>query len=201
MPVIRKKNFKIIMFCGMACILSGYIVSSVKTFAGNMINGSTHLSHTTSQTLSVNGSFSFNNIKIEGDLKVNGSLKGNDLICDSLKVNGSSDIQKAALKTSEINGSFRGDAITVQGLFKINGNLVVENSHFEDIEAKGREISLTKSNSKSIVIKKYEEHQVLRLDNSIINNDVTFESGDGEIILKGDSSIKGAIKGAKVSKQ
>ena len=164
--------------------LQGNINQSVKTMK---INGSAQLSNQSCENLKVNGSAHLDNFTVTGHAQVNGSAHISESSFGALKINGSAHLKKGSVK----------------GQFTANGSVYITSSQLSNVTLSGTTFEIADTIiSENIVVSKpgwfSSQNQSLELTNTIIEGDVTFDSGTGVIYLKGNSVIKGKVIGATV---
>ena len=167
--------------------------------------GSTVFNNKSFNSLNIYGSLTFKNINIKEKLNVFGSLTGHNLKCFDLKVKGRTNIKDTKVYgTLNISGTIYCEKILVVGKTTVSGAINSSNSTFNDIEISGMKIKFNNSTIKNIFINKNsnnkDEVQKIYLKNTTVENDISFESGIGEIFIEGKSKIIGNIKGGKINK-
>lgn len=176
-----------------------------------IINGSANMHGKKYISLKVNGELEFKGLTIDNFLKVNGSLKGEKLMCDNLNVNGNADIKKVEAREININGLFIGDKIDITGKAIFKGSLILKNSEFKKVDFEGNKVILFDSViNKGINFSKPKElswnifkstsntPQILELrGNSAVYQDVKFDD-KGEIHLYDNSIVNAKIINGKV---
>ncbi len=175
--------------------------------------GKTNLANTTvrSDSVNINGRFTFKDLTIQKDLRVNGHVSGNGLQVNNIHINGKSDMQHVTAKECKINGKtdisnskfsvlrVNGKCdvqnVTVSGIFKVAGKLVAK-------DVKASEMIL---HSGSSVLQDVTIEKNLLVDNSssewcdwsIVKWFFTCDdkkSHPAEIELKGSTHIKGNVE-------
>ena len=120
-----------------------------------------------------------------------------------------------------VNGSLKADGVIFEKGLTANGTSTVNNTVFNDWAEFNGALSATNSTShnvitilnqtsnfkncqfKTIYVKKnpyIRSEQSIRLSNTIISGDITFESGAGIVYLDSSSQINGAIIGGSKTK-
>lgn len=140
----------------------------------------------------VNGSLELNGTVILGNLIVNGYLSAKKTEIGFLEVNGAAELKECKI----ISGAI------------INGALEAEKSIFQkELSIAAETTVLRSTTAESIIIRQLEKNpaqernpiQILELrDGTRINGSISFESGEGEVIISADSEIIGDVKGGKV---
>ncbi|MBM18088.1 MAG: hypothetical protein CL947_03430 [Epsilonproteobacteria bacterium] len=151
-----------------------------------IIHGSTNLEHTSYINLIVNGSANFQHIQVEKQLQVNGSLQASDCI----------------FKKVQVNGSFELEDSNVSELVQVNGLAEFQDCQLHKVELASAEVTFDDCQIYTIHIKKINnssnDSQTVVLDDTVIQGNVTFESGTGKIVLEGSSKIVGKIIGGTI---
>ena len=182
-----------------------------------VITGSTKLEKVSHESLTIAGSLNFNNLTIEQILSVSGSAEGDFLKCEKFIINGSfagKNIQATNGEVSgsltcektnidndlEVNGSLKATETKVSGKTKVDGNLDASRSSFSDIEISSWQCTLRNSKAKNIFIKKTKDksQRIYLKGKTIIEGNITFESGNGKVIFSNEAKVKGKVQGASV---
>ncbi len=142
-----------------------------------------------------------------GSLQVNGvvTLDGTT-VSNALAVSGSLQAKKAHINTMQVNGHASLTECVVDGKAQIQGYLSAHQTKF------GSELTLSTYKVKfdnctlgALVIKKafwaLGEQVVELADNTTCTGPITFENGNGKVILSGNSQFNGSVQGAEVEKQ
>jgi hypothetical protein len=185
-----------------------------------MIAGNARLGKAAYESLNVAGALDFNNLTIEKNLTVAGSANGNSLKCNKFTVNGSFTGKNIQAQNGEVNGALACDKVTidddlivngslsgkeikVSGKTQIFGGLDASESSFGDIEIATTKGTLTNSKAKNIIVKETQDlSQRLYLEGkTIIEENITFESGNGKVFISDGAQVMGAIQGASVVRQ
>lgn len=137
-------------------------------------------------------------IEARGFLKLFGTH-----VINTTKVTGKFYSNKALVNMIFINGDSIIENSTIQGRAVIKGNLEIRNSNFmENLEITGKNAAIYSSDLNSIFIfspENYEGALLLKLlDETVIKGSIIFKSGNGKIIMKNKSKIRGSIIGGKI---
>lgn len=146
--------------------------------------GFTKLNNKTFENLQVMGDAELENVQITADATITGMLTAKKLIAKNLQVIGNANLEQATVEVAQITGMLDAKGCSIQEL-----SLVAQTAMLDACKVK------------TIVVKKvegYEKPQILELNNTQVEGDVTFEAGSGEVALKGDSRIAGAIVGGAI---
>lgn len=196
----------LVSFCAInavfATTFNGITELTGKTFDDLTINGPATLTDIKAQTLNIHGPFDFKKIDVTKSSDVSGPMRGEEGHFANLSVTGSLEAEKITTETLSVIGPATLKYFTVKGHADIKGPLVSQKGHLQDVTymSKG---DLTDTTVKNIVVKHNNAHadkhekDVLELKGTTaVTGDITFESGQGEIITEGkDISISGKIKG------
>ena len=123
-----------------------------------------------------------------------GFTKLNDKTFDKLQVMGDAELEnvqvtnEATIEAVQVIGMLDAKACSIQGLV-----ITTESSMLNACKVKT--VMVKKS-----AVEGVQKPQVLELDNTVVEGDVTFEAGNGQIVLKGDARVAGAIIGGAVKK-
>jgi cytoskeletal protein CcmA (bactofilin family) len=151
-------------------------------------------------------------------LRVNGSLKAKDLTANSMTINGFFDGKNVASDELYVNGSFEGKVINVNRQFSLSGSMVGENvnvkgdtnlsgeadfkiSNFQNVSLRSDRLKLEKTNANNVTFRGTLSKATPKLileDHSVINGDVVFENGKGEVTMDSSSVIRGQVRGGKI---
>jgi len=141
------------------------------------------------------------------------SVQGNGIVTldgthvrKSLLVNGSLDANEAHIGNLKVNGQAKINSTVVDGKTEVNGFLNADKSTFQkEVTVSAHKLQFRDCTIDSIVVKKagwsFGSQVVELLDKTICKGSITFESGDGKIIVSDTSQILGAVQGAEVEKQ
>ena len=166
----------------------------------NQFNGSVNLENVELGKTQVNGSAEFKNSKFQS-LEVNGTLDFQDLIiAESVKVNGTIKGKHIQCRYLIVSGDLEGNSIHVKGDTRISGYFNVSNSSFEDLEISSKKIVLNNTTTKNIVIKASKNNakqQIILNGTTIVNGNIIFESGFGEVVLDKKAKIQGQVSGGE----
>lgn len=184
-----------------------------------IIAGNAKLEKASYESLTIAGELDFNNLTIEKNLTVSSSANGNSLKCNKFIVNGSftgKNIQaqngevNGALSCNEasidndliVNGSLSGKGIKVSGKTKVDGNLDASKSCFSNIETAAFRVTLKNSKAMNIFVKKtkHESQRIYLEGKTIIEGNITFESGNGKVFISKETKVVGDIQGATIAR-
>src|SRR6185295_12295151 len=97
------------------------------------------------------------------------------------------------------------ESTTVMGPIVLFGILNAKNSFLNDVQAATTELTLYNTNAHSIVIRKNghseKPQRVFLYGNSQISGAITFEQGNGKVIVSPDAKISGGVVGGTVQRQ
>lgn len=162
----------------------GYAKLENKNFDQLNISGNALLKIISADSLKLDGSLKFEDLNVKNQININGYANGKNLQAENLVV----------------NGSISGKNLAISGNTTVHGNLKVIDSKFSVIEARANEIILNNSIVQNIGFKNTEKNiqKLVLKGNSVIEGDVNFESGHGEVFVSKTSVIKGQIIGGKI---
>jgi hypothetical protein len=165
-----------------ACVQSDFAFSNSiknKTVKRVKIDGFGELKNVTVQKdVQINGAAELKKVTVKDSVKVNGALGADQLTAQSLTVNGA-----ASLKDSKVPETV-----------SINGALEVDKSELGNVSINARDAIFTNSTVKSICVKyANEEKPVIKLDNTTVTGDITFEGNKGKVVLISKAKVEGKI--------
>lgn len=146
--------------------------------------GFAKLNDKTFENLQVMGDAELENVQVSVEADITGMLTAKKLRAKNLQVIGNANLEQAMVEVAQITGMLDAKGCSIQEL-----SLVAQTAMLDACKVK------------TIVVKKvegYEKPQILELNNTQVEGDVTFEAGSGEVALKGDSRIAGAIVGGAI---
>jgi len=180
------------------------------------IEGSADLKNMTMRSLKINGDVHFANLKVTDKCTINGSGKGDDVFCHDIILHGSFTTQNLRTFSMVVHGNLSGNdiaitnnliidgaldcqTINVSGYTQIYGEMNVSGSTFNDIILTTQKSTITNSNAGNITIKAEQNHraaqQLILKGDTIITGNIVFESGNGELHLDKEVTVKGQIYG------
>ncbi len=139
--------------------------------------------------IQANGFVKLNGTKITEYLQINGRLKADYAQIEKMTINGQGDINNCFVRQKSL----------------VCGTLIATSSKFSDELSVSSEIvvfnSCALSSLRILSVGGYQGVQVVELRGATqINGPITFESGQGEVLLDPDSEIIGKIIGGKIIK-
>lgn len=154
-----------------------------------IVHGFANLEHNAYISLNVNGSANLKDVKISQELHVNGSLKAEDCNLKDVTVHGS--------------GSF--EECKASGLVQVLGAALFEDCNLKNVEVTSMSVKFEECKVSSIVMKKHSlitsSSQQVVLNGTVVSGDVTFEQGNGIVVLKDGAKVKGKVVGGKIMKE
>jgi hypothetical protein len=155
-----------------------------------IVGGFHHYGKETLNSLNVKGAVELVSTTITGLVDVNGSLEARNAKIGQLQVYGAVNIRRS----------------TISGTTSVIGHLFAKDTTFtKEISINSLRTTLEGCTIDSILIhsdKAEDRIQRLSLTNkTVVNGNVVFESGLGEINLSADSKINGTVTGGQVIKQ
>ena len=176
--------------------LTGYQELKNREFDKISINGPADLKNVKIISGSIAGDVDFEDITIKKTLDITGHLFGSNGEFHKLHVIGSVRLTQSNMEYLEVTGPTTLKNCSVTRRANIIGFLKATNSVLENVDAKVNSMILHDSKAGTIIIRKSGAlEQKLTLNNSSAKN-VTFESGNGKIVVIGNAEITGNIKGA-----
>ncbi|MDR3549939.1 MAG: hypothetical protein P4L31_00870 [Candidatus Babeliales bacterium] len=141
------------------------------------------------------GNESVKDIHAIGSAKLDGTT-----VLDSTKVDGNLKAKDATLNKVNVNGSVNLEGCTINGNANINGYLEGKGNTFKGtLSVSSESVSLDSSSLQSIEIRKVypkRDKQVVKLqNNTFIAGNITFASGDGEVLIDASSKVLGKVIG------
>ncbi len=158
-----------------------------------------------SKNITWQGIYKASHKKISSDLTVQGVATVDDIeVTGKTTVQGPLSATKSKFNKLFVQGSATLSDTTIEGKTTIYGLLNAHHSTFKNLEIYADEIKLSHSKANEIIIKSSDNDKpykkTLELIDCTIDGPVIFENDLGEILLKGDSVIKGTIKGGTIKK-
>lgn len=136
-----------------------------------------------SHNLSGNGNVRINRTAVSGVTKINGYLSAKASLFNTLMVNGSATLVQC----------------TVKATTQINGSLFATSTHFKgNLSVKGEKIYLINSKLSGnlhLLHTAWKKQTVVIDKHSDIVGTIIFDDGHGEVIVQGNSNIKGQVIG------
>lgn len=189
---------------GIAAVLASSILVVSPVFAEqNMVmNGPTQMANQTiSQNIEVNGPFRVKGLTVDGYVVVNGPVEGEKLKTEELKVKGPVSLRDSTVERMDIMGPLEADKLIVEDYIKVAGGVKISNSTVERLEARASRVEITDSNVNQLIIPATkDEQQTVVLDgNTVIGDEISFESGKGVVLIKGAKVKHEGVRGGKIS--
>jgi len=164
--------------------------------------GYANLNHLTQDAVEIDGSGIVEDSKFNF-LTTNGSLDAKDVTVKNLSTKGSLKAQNLVTDNLTVLGSAYGERVTVSGKTSISGWLNMIDSKFANIEFTTGNATLESTSVSNIIFTNPNaEGQKLTLrGNSVVEGDITFKSGKGEVVLGNNSKIKGKVVGGNITSE
>ena len=166
--------------------------------------GPADLKEITAKSLSVMGPLHFNHLKVEKAAEIFGPVANSEFgAFDSLAITGPFVAKNVTCSKLEVTGPVDVTDLQVSGATTIIGPLKAVKSTFQNITITSDQVTLVDSKTKDIVVEKNEDKkQVLHLKGkTIVEGNITFESGKGIVKQGPEVKVQGEIKGATVEKE
>ena len=157
--------------------------------------GLTQYKNETFDSLTCYGATQLDNVSIRGPLAIYGQLDANKLsIQGPITIYGHAELDDITCKDEiTVYGKLTLDKGTISGKTKIYGGARIEQSTVDDLVTYARKITLTSSTVKNIHMKKDTGKVTVTLVKTKVNGDITFDCGNGRVILDRESSISGKV--------
>ncbi len=155
-----------------------------KVYGELVVYGPLDLHYVKSVNLNVYGSLEFDNLVIDKNLKVVGSVKGEDLKSYNLDIIGSVKLTNAVITGKSV----------------IIGQLKAKHSQFADMELTAEKITLENTNTKNLLIKNTgsgEKQTLILKGKNLIKGNIAFESNNGTVIVSKETLISGKVRGGE----
>ncbi|MBS0185693.1 MAG: hypothetical protein JSS34_05060 [Proteobacteria bacterium] len=169
------------------------------------------------ENLVVTGPLGFENLTVQKEAVITGPVTGSKGYFADLTVSGPFKVSEILCQNLTVSGPIDATKLAVRDKTTATGNMTANNSDFGDMTITANKILFNETTARDLLIKKNssiessflawfgdnsdEKPQELRLTNkSVIEGDVTFESGKGKIYVEEGSQIKGKIQGGTVQK-
>lgn len=192
------------------CKLSNTIVTENTKIVGSLAAKNSNLNQ-----LNVTGPFSFNNVTVTGKTFVTGPVSndGKGMFQD-VHVSGNFNIDNVECSNLKVTGRVDAAQLTVRGNTNITGAAIVKNSSLQDLTITTEESTFKDSTIKNITVgannagaswfgsTSEQKEQTLILDGStVVAGNITFEAGNGKVIIKNAQvKINGTVQGAVIVK-
>lgn len=180
-----------------------FAAKSTKTMT-NIQFGSAQMKDAQLKDLHHSGELELEKVKISGAAIINGHLQATESLFNDLTVNGQSELKESqAQGTTSVNGALQAKESKFDGNLTVHGQLEAKDSKFlKKVIITSSKIEFTNCELQDLTIKstKTDKQQILTLDDTKINGDVTFESGNGLIKMDKASKIAGKVTGGTIEK-
>jgi cytoskeletal protein CcmA (bactofilin family) len=136
--------------------------------------------------MSVTGEVNANKVKISGAATITGNFFSKNVELNS---------------TARITGITKCDNCVFHDTTSFTGEISVSNSQFDSkIDVEARESEFTNTKLQDIYVKKLPQHdeEIITLSQNSSAKNITFEDGNGKVILKNGSHITGRVEGGKI---
>lgn len=194
------KKIALLSLTLLALSTTAYASSTVTT--SRMGFGSTQIENKDLTTLHHSGELEVEKVKVTGSAIINGRFQALNSQFNELTINGQSEMKASeALGNTSINGALKVTDSKFGGSLVLNGLLEAKDSEFlKPVTITSTKIDFINCKVQSLLIKttKEDQQQILTLQDTTINGDVTFESGNGLVKMNKNSKISGKVNGAKV---
>lgn len=189
-------------FLACATILTSLIFSAHAEEIDLTLSGPTKLEKTKIKSgLNVNGPFEFNVIKVEGDTKIHGPVKGTDGKFKIISINGPAEIQDVECTMISVNGPLNAKILKVDRNTKTFGNTKIEDGKLDDLAVNAETAELTNTSVHTVYFPKNsttKPQQLILRGSSKVKGQVIFDNGNGLVITESSDIKVGDIKGGKL---
>lgn len=178
-----------------------------KSFDDLTVNGPADLRKVKAKTLNVNGPLTFSDLEVSGKMTVSGPTIGRHAELHDVDVKGPFNAKDIEMQAVEVSGPVSLKEFTINGNTIVHGPLIAHDGYFQDLIAGSKEggdvVELNDVTIKNITITKGAKAEVVTLkgETDVFGN-ITFESGVGSLIQKGDDiDFDGEVIGGKAGFQ
>lgn len=185
LPIVVFMSYSAMVLAGNVCVYS----------PGNVVCGIGTVDNVSEQ-----GSATLNGTTVTGSVAVNGTFRAESANINHGNINGSVFMNNTAIQNSfNINGSTSINHSTFKGGFIINGLLTATKSTFNTLEIGSSQTTFTDSRTKDIhVLRDNYREKVYLNGNTIVDGNIVFDSGNGEVIENG-GTVTGKVIGGKIT--
>ncbi|QCP52889.1 hypothetical protein FAZ95_27670 [Trinickia violacea] len=166
--------------------MTGFVALQGKAYDDVKIVGVADMKQITAKSIDVTGPLTFKDVTLSGALTAQGPVSGSNVVAAGpVKVTGPFNVKRFVAKDST-------DVI---------GGFSAEDSSFTDVAVLSNQVSLDRCKLRNLVIKKdtsAKTQTVTLLGGTKVLGDITFDSGNGEVVIAKGASVAGTVKGAKV---
>ena len=165
---------------------AGVVSLRDQQFDSLTVSGVTRLSDVATKRVDATGPVAFTNLTVAGPLTVRGTFSGTRATVDG-------DVN--------VLGPLSVTQFTAKANSDVTGPFVATDSHFADLTVTSDKVDLANCKVKDIVIRKGASGnaQTLTLRRGpYVVGDITFESGNGQVVMEHGAYVGGYIKGAQV---
>ncbi len=168
-------------------------------FTGNHF-GLVDAKNTSYDTLTCYGAAYLDEVTIAGPLIVYGKLYANELMAqDIVTVYGQTFLDDSVIKGPVCaHGNLHMNKCSITKKLSVYGTLEAKECHLDEIEFYAKKLKLKTSHVKNIYAKESRGRTTIVLTETTVDENVTFEDGNGKVILKKGASIKGKVSGGTV---
>ena len=150
-------------------------------------------------SITVKGTFAFDNLSIQNKLESHGPTEGKNSEIGNLVVYGPLQLDHCIVNSIDMAGPFQAKYITVSKNSVFRGPFSALGCHLQNITLLTDGAVFDDSDIKSITMKKNDDpkEQIVTLKGkTIVSGDITFESGKGKVIIENPAKLEGKIIGA-----
>lgn len=160
---------------------------------GNTYYGMANINGQELNGLTVFGTASIQKSNISGQTEINGPLSASASSFDSMQINGTVKGLEIQFNQMDVNGPVVLTNSTAKGVISINGILIANKSTLQDVSIAATEVALNDSSVQNIVVKENNRQKrpqyVFIRGNSTVTGTISFEQGNGIVVLEAGASI------------
>ena len=175
---------------------------SEQQFDTLIINGPAQLEEIKTTSLTVNGPIQFTDLEVFKTAQIFGPVSNSEKgTFEKIKVTGSLSAQNVQCNELTATGSVDIRDWTIKNRTTVIGLLHAQNSKFSDLEITSNKVSLENTTVDNIMIKRSGDNKVQELfltGATIVNGNITFESGKGKIIAEKTVRSKAQSRALKI---
>lgn len=189
--------------------LFAVIAFSSQTYAvpcpnkANIYKGPAFFADQHMDSLTISGPGNLQSSTISGKTVVVGPFSGTDCTFQDMDITGPLTLMKSSLTKAKITGPVALSNVQATGRLRITGPLEAKKAKLQDVVIQTQTLSLMDSTVRSLTVKANPSDpkaQRLYLKGKTVIDQITFESGDGIVLISGDAVSADKIKGARVER-
>lgn len=164
------------------------------------VNGPTTLNYVKVKVLAVNGDLKFDHLKVSDSAQLMGPVEGQYGEFGTCKIKGPAQLSEVKAQALNVTGVLQASRLKVAEAATVTGKLSLQEAEIGALvvtPGDNEQISLNQTQVKSIVVKGSHGSVLKLMNNSVVEGNVTFESGQGKIETDQSSKVMGHVTGAK----